>query len=323
MFPAIFSRSETQRASRLLYIVSPKARLQGGPGLETSQLSFSCGFRRFCSMESSSTKNADGCREGAFVQKLFVMRHGERMDNYDPQWIRTALMPWDPPLTDNGKIQAWNAGKRLRMEGANITRVFCSPFLRCVQTTAEVVKGLCATEEYENAPSGKGVAIDPSKVKVSLELGLCEVLNHLAIRIPPSSPDISFTLDRSELEAILPAGTVDHSVEPVLKELPKWEETTEAAHKRYANTFQVLADRFPQENVLCVTHGEGVGVSVSAHKEDIYVYMADYCAFSHAQRTIFSCLTDGVEAGKFEVLTDSGQSGILYHFRGTSRSEDY
>jgi hypothetical protein len=47
-------------------------------------------------MESSSKK-------GPFVQNLFVMRHGERMDNYDPEWIASAPRPWDPPLTDDGK----------------------------------------------------------------------------------------------------------------------------------------------------------------------------------------------------------------------------
>jgi hypothetical protein len=58
--------------------------------------------------------------------------------------------------------------------------------------------------------------------------------------------------------------------------------------------------------------GEGVGVSVSALKEDTHVYAVEYCAYSHARRTIFSCSTDGFNAGKFEVLTESDQSGIKY-----------
>lgn len=258
-------------------------------------------------MESSS---------GVMKQSLFVMRHGERMDNYDPQWADSAPRPWDPPLTDEGKLQAWRTGQKLRREGGNITRVFCSPFLRCVQTAAEVVRALCATDDHANASSSKDVVIDPSKVKVSIEIGLCEVMNSIAIRtprIPPSPPNIITILEHSELEVILPAGTLDHSVEPIWTELPTWPETTEGAHKRYSNTFQELADKFPQENVLCVTHGEGVGVSVSALKEDTHVYAVDYCAYSHAQRTIFSCSADGLDAGKFEVLIESGQSGILYN----------
>ena len=58
--------------------------------------------------------------------------------------------------------------------------------------------------------------------------------------------------------------------------------------------------------------GEGVGVSISAFKEDTHVYAVEYCAYSHAQRTIFSYTTDGFNAGKFEVLTESDQSGIKY-----------
>eukprot|EP01018_Ginkgo_biloba_P002584 Gb_39039 [translate_table: standard] len=274
-------------------------------------------------MESSSTSVQDASKEGPFVQSLFVMRHGERMDNYDPQWIRSAPRPWDPPLTFNGKLQAWATGKRLRMEGGNITRVFCSPFLRCIQTAAEVVAALCAVQDHALSISSKDVVIDPSKVKVSIEYGLCEVMNYLAIRNPPASEDARWTLDHSELEAILPAGTVDHSVEPILTEVPGFQETTEAAHRRYSTTFQTLADKFPQENVLCVTHGEGVGVSVSALKEDVYVYAVDYCAYSHSQRPIFSFSADGLNAGKFDVLTESGQSGILFNVRNSSKFQDY
>lgn len=247
-------------------------------------------------MESSS-------EQGPFVQNLFVMRHGERMDNYDPDWILSAPRPWDPPLTDRGKPQARETGKRLR--DWNITRVICSPFLRCIQTAAEVVTALCAVQDQP-------LAIDPSKVKVSIEYGLCEVMNYIAIRNPPSSSDISWTLDRSELEAILPAGTMDHSVEPVWPELPHWQEKTENAHERYTKTIQALADKFPRDNVLCVTHGEGVGVSVSAFKKDVIVHAVDYCAYSHSQRSIFGSSTEELNAEKFHVLTESGQSGILF-----------
>ncbi|XP_057873818.2 uncharacterized protein LOC131079794 [Cryptomeria japonica] len=103
------------------------------------------------------------------------MKHGERMDNYDPQWAESEPRPWDPPLTDDGKLQAWRTGQKLRREGGNITRVFCSPFLHCVQTAAEVVTALCVTDDHANAPSSKDVVIDPSKVKVSIEIGLCDV----------------------------------------------------------------------------------------------------------------------------------------------------
>lgn len=55
-------------------------------------------------------------------------------------------------------------------------------------------------------------------MQVSIENGLCEVLNYLAIRCPPSNI-ADWNLDRSELESILPAGTIDHTVEPIWAEV--------------------------------------------------------------------------------------------------------
>lgn len=76
------------------------------------------------------------------VQNLIVMRHGERMDDADPTWVAKAARPWDPPLTEKGHLQAQEKGKKLRSEGLLVTRIFVSPFLRCVQTTAGVIKGM-------------------------------------------------------------------------------------------------------------------------------------------------------------------------------------
>lgn len=52
---------------------------------------------------------------------------------------------------------------------------------------------------------------------MSVEFGLCEVLNTQTIKLAPS--DGKWGFDISELEALLPAGTVDHTVERVFKEV--------------------------------------------------------------------------------------------------------
>jgi len=41
-----------------------------------------------------------------------------------------------------------------------------------------------------------------------------------------------------------------------LLQLPDWEEETSAGHERYANTFTAVADKFPEENVFCISHGK-------------------------------------------------------------------
>jgi len=55
--------------------------------------------------------------------------------------------------------------------------------------------------------------------QASIEYGLCEMLNNEAIRpgLEPKDGDFGFNI--SELEAMLPAGTVDSTVERVFKEV--------------------------------------------------------------------------------------------------------
>lgn len=41
-----------------------------------------------------------------------------------------------------------------------------------------------------------------------------------------------------------------------LLQLPDWEEDTNIGHERYAKTFTAVADKFPDEDILCVSHGK-------------------------------------------------------------------
>ncbi|MCO5569997.1 hypothetical protein L7F22_023712 [Adiantum nelumboides] len=310
------------------------------------------------------SSSADG-QANAFprMQHLFVMRHGDRLDDADHNWTFKAPRPWDPPITDVGKRRARRAGRTLRHQGLNITRVICSPFLRCVQTASEVIIGLCSLDPSDD--DAAEVAIDPSKVKVqcsplcliypsknlskknvvadalsrkpqisavsipyhnelddmreqyanvSIEYGLCEVMNSYAIRVPQMPPTGPTIMELDDLEALLPAGTVDDTVPKLLAKLPDWRETLDASHKRYVETFQAIADMFPGENVLCVTHGEGVSVSVT-HHQTVTVYQVRYCAISHLQRPIHNLATPPA-AGPFELLTEPGdESGLSFSKR--------
>ncbi|ERN00167.1 hypothetical protein AMTRI_Chr13g83340 [Amborella trichopoda] len=242
------------------------------------------------------------------VQNIIVMRHGDRVDQVKPLWIHNAQRPWDPPLVDEGKIRAWCKGKRLRNEGFQIHRVLVSPFVRCIETASEAIAALCAHEEHLVETTSENAVIDPTKVKVSIEYGLCEALCRLAINPEVVPKDGKWFPDVSELEALLPQGTVDRSVERVYPELPQWEEEMEEARDRYRRVIQALADKFPNENLLLVTHGEGVGTAIlEFSKKPAVVYQVDYCAFAHLQRSA-SSLDD------FEVLTKNGQTGISCYY---------
>ncbi|CAA6657075.1 unnamed protein product [Spirodela intermedia] len=234
------------------------------------------------------------------------MRHGDRIDQFEPLWTLQAARPWDPPLMDDGKIRAWTTGRRLRVSqlGFRIHRV----------TAKEVVSALCARCENEASllalQSSQGVPIDPSAVKVSIEFGLCEVISSQTIKVDWATKDGIWFPDVSELEIVLPAGTVDHSVWQVYHELPLWEEEMGEARKRYKKVILALADKYPNENLLLVTHGEAVGVSVAAFLEGFDVAEVDFCAYSHLQRKISYTNSGGLFVEPFKVLTKDGQNGI-------------
>ncbi|PON70224.1 Histidine phosphatase [Trema orientale] len=240
----------------------------------------------------------------AHHQNVVVMRHGDRLDNFEHLWVSKAARPWDPPLFESGLIRAFSTGQKLRNNlGFPIHRVFVSPFLRCVQTACEVISGLFAV-------TGGSVPIDASKIKVSIEYGLCEMLNNEAIR-PVSAPrDGDFGFNVSELEGLFPDGTVDRSVEPVYKELPKWPEQVNASRNRYVHVIKALADKYPNENLLLVTHGEGVGVAVSTFMEGVTVYEVDYCAHALLKRPVFY-RDESYSRGEFQV-PQKGLSGVRY-----------
>lgn len=57
------------------------------------------------------------------------------------------------------------------------------------------------------------------QLQVSLEYGLCEMINSIAIRLNVAPKDGNLSFDISELAAMLPVGTVDNNVEMVYKEV--------------------------------------------------------------------------------------------------------
>ncbi|KAK3195145.1 hypothetical protein Dsin_026455 [Dipteronia sinensis] len=247
-------------------------------------------------------------------QNVVVMRHGDRADNVEPMWVSSAARPWDPHLVNDGLIRAFSTGRKLRTQlGFPIHRVFVSPFLRCIQTASEVVYALCAIDEDPNAMSSKEViSIDASRVKVSVEYGLCEMMNRHAIKLEIAPKDGDFGFNIAEAEALLPAGTVDHSVKRVYEEMPQWEETVSDTRSRYEWIIKALADKYPSENLLLVSHGEAVGVAVSAFmKEDVSVHEVMYCAYTELRRPILS-ENGSFTAGEFEIFSSPAQSGVSY-----------
>ncbi len=71
-------------------------------------------------------------------QTVWIARHGNRLDFVNPDWFNTAERRYDPPLSEDGMIQAKQLGERLKSE--KITHIFASPFLRTIQTAHQVAE---------------------------------------------------------------------------------------------------------------------------------------------------------------------------------------
>lgn len=160
------------------------------------------------------------------TQIIWIARHGNRIDFVNPEWFNTAERRFDPPLSDDGVVQAYQLGQRLKAE--NITHIFASPFLRTVQTANQIAEAL--------------------DLPIKLESGLSEWLNPVWM---PAMPE------KMSIEALTEAfPTIDTSyTSRVIAEYP---ETQEIALERSGKTARLLADEFLPEDILLVGHGASV-----------------------------------------------------------------
>ncbi|MDJ0755765.1 MAG: histidine phosphatase family protein [Ardenticatenaceae bacterium] len=74
------------------------------------------------------------------MSKLFVIRHGMRIDHEDRSWKNGAARPFDPPLSPTGEDQARATGAYLKPEG--VEAIYASPLLRTVQTGHAIAEAL-------------------------------------------------------------------------------------------------------------------------------------------------------------------------------------
>lgn len=157
-------------------------------------------------------------------QTVWVARHGNRLDFVNPEWFNTAERPYDPPLSDDGFIQAQQLGRRLQSE--TIAHIFSSPFLRTVQTAAQVAQAL--------------------DLPIKLEAGLSEWLNPQWM---PQKPEISL----ETLAQKYPRIDRGYSSRVV----PQYPESNETVMRRTAQTVHQLVEEF-SEDILLVGHGASV-----------------------------------------------------------------
>ena len=159
-------------------------------------------------------------------QIIWIARHANRLDFVNPDWFLTAERRYDPPLSDDGMVQAQHLANRLKHE--EIHHIFASPFLRTVQTAAAVASVL--------------------DLPIKLETGLSEWLNPDWMTEEPERHSIE------ELLEIYPY--IDVSYTPQIA--VNYPETRQKMRQRSAQTARCLANEYSPENILLVAHGASV-----------------------------------------------------------------
>ena len=158
-------------------------------------------------------------------QTVWIARHGNSLDFVNPEWFNTALRRYDPPLSEDGFVQAAELGSRLRAE--KIRHIFASPFLRTIQTANEVAKVL--------------------NVPIKLEAGLGEWQNPDWMSETPEIHPQKFLAQEYPL--------IDWEYQSYFH--PTYPENKAEVYRRTAKTIQKLVFDF-SEDILIVGHGVSV-----------------------------------------------------------------
>ncbi|MBJ7900316.1 MAG: histidine phosphatase family protein [Cyanobacteria bacterium RI_101] len=143
-------------------------------------------------------------------QTLWLLRHGHRQDFADPDWFLSAPRRYDPPLSDLGLKQAQELAAYFQSE--TVDHLFCSPFLRTLQTAAPIAEGL--------------------GLKIKVEAGWGEWLN------PDWMSEAPETISWEEILAEFPQ--VDLSYQSQVA--PQYPETETDLQRRLETTWLALAE---------------------------------------------------------------------------------
>ncbi|XP_046865126.1 protein UBASH3A homolog isoform X1 [Drosophila willistoni] len=198
-------------------------------------------------LDSSQAKN----------RKIYIMRHGERVDFTFGTWIpycfdefgnymrKDLNMPkslprrknspegWqnDSPLTNVGLYQARLIGEALLESKVQIDHIYCSPSYRCIQTCTSALEGLKLSGKH----------------KIKLEPGMFEWMAWY----PNGVPDF---LTKSELTEA--KYNIDQEYEPVQSTMDLTAQLKESTEQFYTRNHDVLLQLLERTtgNILVVAH---------------------------------------------------------------------
>jgi len=194
-------------------------------------------------------------------QSIWIIRHGERIDDVDADWVDTAEFIYDPPLTERGHKQARLTGMKLLSESTNISFIFSSPFQRCISTALEISQII--------------------QVPVLIEDGLSEVLTRSVVS---SQPALLWHKKKDFLNSIrVNSELLDtNGFHTSVHSMPRFPEEWPGYKSRYKNTLNSIlqAPQYQGKNMVFVTHGLGVKCLIYSFFPGTYPSYTDYCCVS-------------------------------------------
>lgn len=210
-----------------------------------------------------------------FQQTIVILRHSERMDYVDPNWVNTPEgQKWkhDAPLTDRGHQLAREVAQELSNlhKEVNFTAIASSPYRRCLETAAAVAHALnlpVVLDQEIGEIWGKEIPKEPRPFRSNEEL--VEMAKSLKVKL---------------LNPKLDGGGVKLFGKP-----PRYPESLEDAKARYIVRVETYINQSAatERNFVVVTHADAVVAALqmfergNAEVEDI-----DFCARLIAKRTV-------------------------------------
>jgi len=235
-------------------------------------------------------------------QSFFIVRHGHRQDEEDPDWPKTTDRPWDPPLSAQGRVEAKRAADRFK--DWNIDIIVCSPFLRCLQTSAEIVSVL------KLPPTSWIVAWNLAEVCMPSYLFLDDTT---ADQYRRQSIDKWMWQGKGISEAISDFANQERAITgiegtPSVWEglsPPHWPEKMADGEKRFMKALKSIESEFSDKTVLVVTHGDALRTLVTENVAGADVKAVKHLGYIPLVRQAFQG-----RWGPWRLGAESGSTGV-------------
>jgi len=238
---------------------------------------------------------------------LYIVRHGERLDQVDSTFAYTSPSPYDPPLTILGKKQAKKSGSYIHdLQLENVENqnnkleyiLIASPFLRTTDTAIGIAEGIAADSKKSDAI--ENIKKRPFDIKLCIDPSLSEW--HTSIYFSNPVPNSIVTLRFDELHKLFKneeqkeqkSFEVDWSYKPVSSELPKYPEGIQDVLTRCTSSMEHILEPYVKDlslNInkdkdivlIIVTHGWCFNVIQEACAKTSNWKNAEYCAVTRAR----------------------------------------